>query len=249
MRVELGAATEQLLDQLLARTPPVWRSTTAAIDRRFSLAVAVRPDDRFALAQDDQTVLGDADLHSALVAFERRLKLFIAERARRRVFVHAGAVGWDGGAIVVPGRSTHGKTSLVAELVRRGATYYSDEYAVFDGCGRLHPYPVPLAIRLPGSQRQRRCPVESLGGRAGSRPLPVRLVLISRYRAGAPWEPRQLTPGQAVLELLEHAVAARHKPRIVVRTLEAATRDARILKGARGEAREVAPRLLALLGA
>jgi hypothetical protein len=31
----------------------------------------------------------------------------------------------------------------VAELVRAGATYYSDEFAVLDSRGRVHPFPRP----------------------------------------------------------------------------------------------------------
>ena len=34
------------------------------------------------------------------------------------------------------------------ELVRAGATYYSDEYAVFDSRGRVHPFAQQLAQRL-----------------------------------------------------------------------------------------------------
>ena len=42
-------------------------------------------------------------------------------------------VTWGRGrAIVIPGRTFSGKSTLVAELVRAGATYYSDEYAVED---------------------------------------------------------------------------------------------------------------------
>ena len=53
---------------------------------------------------------------------------------------HAGVVGWRGRAIVIPGRSHAGKSTLVAELVRRGAVYYCDEFAVLHETGRVHPY-------------------------------------------------------------------------------------------------------------
>ncbi len=67
------------------------------------------------------------DTDQVLEALERDLQLHVAERARRRVFVHAGVVGWGGRAIVIPGRTTRGKTTLVKALVDAGATYYSDE--------------------------------------------------------------------------------------------------------------------------
>jgi len=80
-------------------------------------------------------------------AFETDLQLYVAEMAPRRLFVHAGVVGWRGQAIIIPGRTFTGKTTLVAALVKAGATYYSDEYAVLDVRGRVHPYARPLGIR------------------------------------------------------------------------------------------------------
>ena len=45
---------------------------------------------------------------------------FVAERAPDHLFVHAGVVGWEGRAIVMPGASFAGKTTLVAGLARGG---------------------------------------------------------------------------------------------------------------------------------
>ena len=56
----------------------------------------------------------------------------VARHSHQMLFVHAGVVGWRGLAIVLPGRSRTGKSTLVAELVLRGAVYYSDEFAVLD---------------------------------------------------------------------------------------------------------------------
>jgi hypothetical protein len=175
---------------------------------------------------------------------ESDLQLFVAEAARRRVFVHAGVVGWRGRALLIPGRSFTGKTSLVAALVRAGATYYSDEYAVLDARGRVHPYPRLLSIREAGSDTPRRCPPEALGGRAGSRPLPVGLVAVTQYRPGARWRPRALTAGQAALALLDNTVPALRKPAAVLDALQQVVSHAALLKGARGEAEEAAEALL-----
>src|SRR5882724_8587214 len=82
-----------------------------------------------------------------LDGFESHVQLTVAEYAPRRVFVHAGVAGWQGRAIVIPGMSFSGKSTLVAELLRAGATYYSDEYAVIDERGRVHPYTRDLRIR------------------------------------------------------------------------------------------------------
>ena len=50
----------------------------------------------------------------------------------------------------------------MAELLRAGATYYSDEFAVFDARGRVHPYPKPLSIREKNGNRARSVPADEL---------------------------------------------------------------------------------------
>ena len=54
--------------------------------------------------------------------------------------------------------------------------------------------------------KQQRETVESLGGRTGSEPLPVGLVVAAVYRPGGPTELRPLTPAHAVLQLLNGTV-------------------------------------------
>jgi hypothetical protein len=184
------------------------------------------------------------ELDQVFEILESDLQLGIAELAPRRIFVHAGVVGWRGRAIVIPGRSYSGKTTLVAALVRAGAAYYSDEYAVLDSLGRVHPYPKPLSIRPENGQRAKKCTAEELGGISATAPLPMGLVVVSRYRHGASWRPRLLSPGQGVLALLANSVPVRRKPQRTVTTLIQAIANAQILKGVRGEAHEVAVSLL-----
>jgi hypothetical protein len=238
-----------VLDKMLGVIPEIWKpSAQPAVERLFSLragATGPRGDRSFyELYEDQQIVANSKELGSVLEAFDSQLKIYLAEKARGRVFVHAGAVGWQGRAIIIPGRSMSGKTSLVAELVRAGATYYSDEYAVLDRRGRLHPYTAPLAVRQPDSFKQKRCRAEELGGGNGVKPLPVGLVVVSRYEPGRLWQPRRISSGQAVLEMLANAVPARRKPGAVITTLSKAVAEAVALKSSRGEARETAELIL-----
>jgi hypothetical protein len=179
-------------------------------------------------------------------ALEHHLELAVAEMAPRRLFVHAGVVGWKGRAIVIPGRSHSGKSSLVAALLARGASYLSDEFAVVDGRGRVYPYPRRLRLRNAGPIGISTSPRE-LGARTEERPLPVGLIAIARYAAGARWRPRVLSPGRAVLELLANSVTARKHPELAMAALEPLALRARALKGSRGEAAEAADQLIAAL--
>jgi hypothetical protein len=180
-----------------------------------------------------------------LDAFESHVQLTVAEYAPRRVFVHAGVVGWKDRAILIPGLSFSGKTTLVDQLIRAGATYYSDEYAVLDERGRVHPYPRAMGIRLPNSAESRKVRVEEIGAKIGSKPLRVGLVLSTKYKNGARWRPRQVTRGQGVLELMSNTVSARSQPELALTVLPLALESARILKGVRGEAAEIVGSILA----
>ena len=185
-------------------------------------------------------------LDALFEAFETGVRLGVATAARRRVFVHAGVVGWRGRAILLPGRSGSGKTTLVAALLRAGATYYSDEFAVLDDRGYVHPFPKPLSVRDGGVARKE--PAEAFGGETGTAALPVGLIAFGSYRPGRGWRARPLSPGQALLALIPHTVPVRRRPEATLAVLRRTLDGVRSLKVARGEAEDAAPRLLRQAG-
>ncbi|HEX3085147.1 MAG TPA: hypothetical protein VHP99_11525 [Pyrinomonadaceae bacterium] len=174
-----------------------------------------------------------------LEQFESHLQLTVAEYAPGRVFVHAGVVGWKGKAILIPGSSFSGKSSLVAELLRAGATYYSDEYAVIDASGRVHPYPRELRIRSTESVWPKRIKATEFGSQIGAKPLPVGVVVSTRFQDGAHFRPRKLSPGKTVLELLANTVSARSQPEMALSYLTKSVTPATAFKGVRGEATDI----------
>src|SRR5437588_1322341 len=145
--VRIGIRTNKLdvEDRLSKHFPPLSKKTSAPyVERTFSVKFAGNGSSNgkrsvHELLEDLQSCVKSRSLNTVLEELERRMKMYVAEMAPRRVFVHAGVVGVQGNAIVIPGRSMSGKTSLVSALVRAGATYYSDEYAVLDMIGRVHP--------------------------------------------------------------------------------------------------------------
>ena len=186
VRVGVRVNDPKALNRLPEHLPPGWKPAPPAIvERLYSLVIGnVQPHARvrqfnLLYANADQ-LMRTMDVEEVYERFESDLKLYVAEAARQRIFLHAGVVGWRGSAIVIPGRSFSGKTTLVAELVRAGATYYSDEYAVLDARGRVHPYPRPLAIRQGLVGNQKKCSVEELGGRSGVKSLRVGLVIVTK---------------------------------------------------------------------
>lgn len=186
--------------------------------------------------------------HASVAAVNDDLLWFVAEHARTRVFIHAGVVGVDGAAVVIPGRSLSGKSTLVAALVRAGATYYSDEFGLLDRRGRVHPYTRPLAFRPPGRARSVAVPHAELGGAVGDRALPVRAVVVTTYKPGSTWRARSQPGGRGALALVDNAVAARSHSARVLGAVASAVTDADIYAGPRGEADETAARILRRLG-
>jgi len=238
------------MDHVLDLLPPGWTPAASPIvDYLYSLVIGGENVSsriqRFNLVYFDAARLARSkDLDAVLKNFESHLQLTVAENARRRVFVHAGVVAWKKNAIVIPGMSMSGKTTLVSKLVEAGATYYSDEYAVLDEHGLVHPFLRPLGLRRDGEFATQRVDVEDLGGSRGTKPLSVRLIISTSYKPGARWRPRQLTTGKGVLELLANTVSARSQTKLALRTLPRAIQSATILKGVRGEADEIVESIL-----
>jgi hypothetical protein len=247
LRLGIRTNRPEVLQDLEPRLPPGWKpSAGPRVDRLFSAWLGARDArvKRYHLIYAG--ILRRArtlDYEEALATLEAEIRQSLAAGSRRLVFVHAGVVGIDGRAILIPGRSGAGKTTLVAELVRAGATYYSDEFAVLDASGRVHPFAKPLSIRT-ADGRTVSTPVESLGGTAGVRPLPPLLVALATHKPGARWKAERLTPGQALLALLAHTVPVRRRPAASLGALRAALRHAVVMKGSRGDAALTAQMLL-----
>jgi hypothetical protein len=243
--VALTASDRELMSELSAWLPPGWSAVQGGIDP-IRLSVVRHNRDSYEVARDGETV-GAWPLEEAIRTFDVTLRHHIARTAPAHMFVHAGTVAWNGRAIVIPGPSFSGKTMLVTALVQAGAVYYSDEYAVFDRDGLVHPYPKPISIRTGESHARRSHHAASaLGGTVGSEPVPVGLVVCTQYSTTAvAWEPQRLTPAQAALELLTCSYQGEHRVGEALATLGRALDGVTALKGERGEAETVAEDLLA----
>jgi hypothetical protein len=252
VRIGVRSNDPRVIELLPSLLPPGSQPEPSSIvDEVFSVWVrtsAGRPERRIRI-YDGTTRLGRSrELSRALPALESALRLKVAETSPEHIFVHAGVVAWRGHAILVPGRSRSGKTTLVAALVKAGATYLSDEFAPLDQEGHVHPFAKPLTIRTGGCDvHARRCRAEDLGGSVGQAAMPVGLVAFAEHHPGASWQPTTLTHGQGVLEMLAHTVPARLRPAAALEALDRALAGATLLSGARGEADATARRLIETL--
>ncbi len=245
VRVAVTSDSAETFDAARPFLPPLRTPLEEGrVHRAFHLSSAACAGGKteFSLRAGRRVVASSVWLARVLRALEWEVSLFVAQRARDRIFVHAGVVEWKGKALVVPGRSFSGKSTLVAQLVRAGCAYLSDEYAILDSTGRCHAHPRRLSLRGPGGIEKRTA--EELGGRTRLEPLPVGFVVVTRYREGAVWQPLRLSSGEAVMALLQHTVVARARAGEALRVLGASTASVETLQGDRGDAAELVNTLL-----
>ncbi len=199
------------------------------------------PEDGISVVLDGTIHYTSAAASGAVEWLRSEIDTAVAVGATDALFVHAGVVAWRGRAIVIPGRSGSGKSWLVAALVRRGACYYSDEYAPLDADGRVHPYDrLPLLSRdgsgtsyLDASQRVMARPA-----------LPVAMIVSTVFHHGARWDPQVLHGARGVLPLLDNAIAGRSQPARALAVARAVAPTAVAVCGLRPEAGDVAASLL-----
>lgn len=243
-RLAVHAPDRSTLEAILDRLPTGW-----------SVAPSDKPDDRvswrFAVIThpsgyhviqgngEEQTC---ADLSSAIWLLRAQMRRYVGHHSESLIFVHSGVVAHHGRAVLLPGHSFAGKSTLVAALVRAGADYYSDEFAMLDEAGRVAQYLEPIQLRGPNGLDA--LAIDSEGPRA---PVPVGLVAMTVYTPGARWSPRQLSTAEGVVAMMEHASPARDKPAETLAILRLALEGAEILQGERGDADETAHALLDLM--
>jgi hypothetical protein len=178
-----------------------------------------------------------------LDVLEGDMQMYVAEFATPYLFVHAGVVAWNGTAILLPGRSFAGKSTLVTSLVQAGATYYSDEYAVLDDEGRVWPYRRRVSLRNGPHGLARR--LDLARDDAPCEPLPVSLIALLQYTPGGSWHVERRTPGEAIMRLVDQTVAVRRRPADTLAYLGKAIEHATVIEGTRGEVEDTVPLILA----
>jgi hypothetical protein len=253
LKIGFRTTVPGMLDQILPYLPPQWEPIDPP--RRLDVVNSwvVGEERRRGLKSFDLMYAGarriarTTDREVLLNDLQSDLWITIALMSRRFVFVHAGVVSWRGRAILIPGRTLTGKSTLVAAMVRAGAEYLSDEFALLDRNGRVYPFAKPISIRSPGTDSVKLLSVESIGGSVAQRPLKVGAIVATRHRDNAKSNFRIISSGQGMMALLFNAIAARVSPARVMRATRAASARAVVLRGPRGEAEEAAARVFAIL--
>lgn len=190
-----------------------------------------------------RTIATVPDVPAASVHLVTDLQSTIARRAPGWTFVHAGVVAIDDAALLLPARSHAGKSTLVAALLGAGASYGSDEFAVVDTGGSVHPYSRQLALRTPRAVD--RVAAGELGGAVVTKGMPVGAVVFTEFQEDATLNLVPLPSGEVVLRLLQHCLGVRGRPSETLTALRALAERAAGFASLRGDATVTARTLVA----
>lgn len=166
------------------------------------LVTLAETDDGFELVDDGQPVRRAIPAVVAVATVVWHLNA-IATGTRDLVLLHAGCVAGDGegdGAVLLPGGSGTGKSTLTAACLAAGLRYLSDELAAIDPHeGTVVPYPKPLELegRLVAAST-----ISAAG--VGSATAPG-AILFPRFEPGAEVREVPLDVGWTLLALAAHA--------------------------------------------
>ena len=206
-----------------------------------------RAAEGFRVQVNNKVAASSDTLHDAVLAAVKALDDVVVHRMKSFRAVHAGAVLIGGTVLLFPGSTHAGKSSLVAELLRRGASHFSDEYALIDSQGRVHSYPRPLLLRNGGPLQSLVLP-EELNTSFAVEPARVGWIIALDYIPGAAWDVSEMSQGEAVMLLLRNTPHEMAESPAMVEFFLRVAGDASCFRGIRGDAVEAATRIFNLLG-
>ncbi|MSR63738.1 MAG: hypothetical protein EXS08_15030 [Planctomycetes bacterium] len=168
----------------------------------------------FRVLVDSRPERAEPDAVAAVRALNHELLQALMQRCRAHYFVHAAVLVHGGRALVLPGLSRAGKSTLALALVLEGARFLSDELLCYTDVGRAEALPralkirdecvgyfPELATRFVGSGEGRFLPFEALPRDVLAEPAPIGAVIVPRWMGDGQ---ERLTPtsrGEALLAL------------------------------------------------
>jgi hypothetical protein len=198
----LGTAVE------IAAEPPLLAELQAAVvdlepasgaDRQLALV----PDAvGLELRDDGHIVCRGVDPAIAVATVVWRLNAIAGQSTQHALLIHGACVaGPLGGAVLLPGGTGAGKSTLTAACVAAGLTYLTDELIALErGASSVTPYAKPLSL-----DDGRLVPASSLGRVAGH-PATPRALVFPRYQPGAAVSETPLDPGWTLMALTAHVI-------------------------------------------
>lgn len=224
--------------------PPFVRCDVPADAAQIALEM-IEEKGGFAICINAQRISSAIDSGGAALAAVKALDDAVVANLRNLRAVHAGAVSLKGKALLIPGSTHAGKSSLVAELIRRGGELLSDEYALVDEEGRIHSYPRPMLLRN-GSPQQSLVLPQDLNASFAHRPVPARWIMALDYDPQTGWNIKEISQGEAVMLLLCNTPHEMEQSPQMISYFSRLAAQVVCYSGTRGDVADAADRVLEL---
>ncbi len=175
----------------------------------------------------------------------------ISAQIGRLLMMHAGAVSHPvtGESLVFVAPGGTGKTTLTHVLGRHYG-YLTDETVGIDGTGRIHPYPKPLSLRVPGAAVKNEAAPDDLGLLPVHPKPTVKRVIVLRRPIGHVSGPivEELSTLDAVEAILPETSSLARLPRPLRTLADLTERCGPILRCSYAEADDLVALTAALIG-
>lgn len=183
----------------------------------------------------------------------REVVTLYIDRHPELVWLHAGCAETQGCCVVFPGDWGRGKSSLVVALHKRGWSYLSDDVAPVDvAAGTVRPFPATPQMRAATETDVPRSRLGDLpksaadldAGRIARESQPLSMVVLPHFRRDASAELVDISPGEAVGELLTNCLSFTKNEDATVQHLCAMVEDLPVQRLVFGDADEAAQLLI-----
>lgn len=168
--------------------------TGSEIEPDLSYAILPQEDSTFELILDGQPAETALDDYELLYMFEKNMTIEVQKRRQDLLFMHAGALEYNGRVLLLVAPSGSGKSTTTWALVNNGFHYLSDELAPIDlETLQVHLYPHALCLKavppepfgLPEETLYTsytiHVPVEFFPGALCKEPAPLVAIFFLRY--------------------------------------------------------------------
>jgi hypothetical protein len=239
------AESYSIIDRFVFPSFPRVAASGKEVDLEISLD---RVEDKFRLTADGILCSSSISESETAANLIHVIDEKVVERLSTLRAVHAGVVTWRGQGMLFPGQSHAGKSTLVAAFLQRGATYFSDEYALIDPEGRVNPYPRSLLLRNGGAE-QRPISASDHDAQTGLEPAPIRWIFSLQFDPEATLKITEVGQSLGMVLLLSNTPHWLERSPELMSTFQRAVSGARCFAGNRHTAEEAVDHILRLVDA
>jgi len=231
-----------------AALPAYWK-TVEASDASLCLQIVecksgTTATPTYELRIDGVTAAPDLSRAVASNLLLEKLDYYLGEFSKKFAFIHAGVVRWQGEAILLPGRSHAGKTTLTAALVQAGADYISDDLAVIGPGASVQLLSQPIRLRADVAGGFDLSTTRHRPDLLETDQAPIAGIVFLQYCADRNLRLQTLSKGETTQHLLANSMNARHQPQLVMQYCAAAAQRAWCVQGVRRDAAQAADYIL-----